>query len=163
MQRHLSPPFKMKYPELAKGVTSTDFMWFSTSSVEPAPTRPHASMETHREPSNIGFTGFSAVALLDCAKGTGRGAQIGFLPRTRKDCEMRYGVLLGNWGMTRTCGMVCCSLTISKSITLSPSVCDNVKGYFTSWDLPCRGLAARLVKPLLSGRRPLKKLLPVDE
>ena len=163
MQKHSSPPFKTKYVEPVKGDTSIGSTWFSTSSKEPASMKQHASAETRPEPLNIGLIGLSVTALPDCGKGIARDAPVGFLPRTRRDCERRYGSLQGNWDTIKTCGMVCSSLTISGYIMLFPSVCGNVKGYFTSWDSPCKGPAVRLVRLILSDRRPLKKLLPMDE
>jgi hypothetical protein len=123
----------------------------------------HVCTETRPGLSNIGFTGFSVTALPDCGKGIAPDAPPGFLLLPEKGCEAKYAFLPGNWGMTKTCGMVCFSLTISKNTTPSPSVCGNAKGCSTSWDLPCKDLAARLVKPILSNKRPLKKLLPMDE
>ena len=163
MQKHSSRPFKMKYPEPVKGDTSIGFMWFSMSSMEPARTKRHASTETRPEPSNTGFTGSSPAALLDYGKVIAQDAPLGFLPRTRKDCETRYGVLPGSLGTTKTCGMVCCCLTTWRSTTEPPSVCANVKGCSISLDLPCKGPVAKLVRPILFSRRRLKKLLPVDE
>ena len=163
MQRHSSPPFKMKSLEPLKDDTSIGSMWFSMSFTEAARTKRHASTETRPEPSSIGFNGFSAAALPDCGKGSVQDAPVGFLPRSSKDCEMRYGAPPGNLGTIKTYGMVCCCLTISRSTTLFPSVCDSANGCSISLDLACKGPVARLVRPILSSRRRLKKLLPMDE
>ncbi len=114
----------------------------------------HVSTETRPEPSNIGFTDFSVTALPDCGKGIVPDGPADFLLLTEKGCEAKYAFLPWNWGMTKTCGMVCSSLIISKNTTPSPSVCGNAKGYSICWDLPCKGLAARLVRPILSDKRP---------
>ena len=163
MSRHSLQPFRMKYLEPEKGDTFTGFMLFSMSSMGRAPTKLHASTDSRQGPLNIGFTGFSPTALLDYGKGSAQVAPVGFLPQSSKGYETKYGVPPENWDMTKTCGMVCCCLTISKSITLSPSVCDNVKGCSISSDLPYKGLADRLVRPILYSRRHSKKLLPMDE
>jgi hypothetical protein len=163
MQRHLSQPFKTKYLERLRDDTSTDFMSFSMSSTEPVRTKQHVCTEIRREPLNIGFTGSSPEALPDFMMGIAQGAQPGSLPMTRTSCEMTYGVLPGNWDMTKTSGMVCCCLTTSRRTTPFFSVCGNVKGYSTSLDSVSRGLAARLAKPIRSNRRPSKKLPAMDE
>jgi hypothetical protein len=154
MQKHLSLLFKTKYLEHVKGDTSIGSTWCFTYSEVPAPMRRHISTETRPEPSNIGFTNFLLTALPDCGKGIAVDALADFPSLTKKGCETKYDFHPENWGMTKTCGMVYCSLIISKNIMLSHSVCGSVKGYSTNWDLLCKNLAARPMKPILSNRSP---------
>jgi hypothetical protein len=163
MQRHLSQPSKTKYHEHMRGDTFTGFMSFSMSSTELVRTKQHGCTETRQEPLNIGFTGLSPEAWPDCMMGIVQDAQPGSLPPIGRSCEMTYGVLPGNWDMTKTSGMVYCCLTTLGRTTPFLSVCVSVKGYSTSLDLVSRGLAARLAKLIPSSRRPSKKLPAMDE
>jgi hypothetical protein len=163
MQKHLSPPFRTKYLEPEKGDTFIGFTLFSTFSMEPVPTKLPNSMATRQELSNIGGIDFSPMGLLDCGKGIVPVAPANFLHWSGKDCETKYNALPGNSDTIKTCGMVYCCLIILKSITPSLLVYANAKDCSTSLALPCRDLAAKLMKPIPSNRRDSKKLLPMDE
>ncbi|GFP28441.1 hypothetical protein HKBW3S33_01856 [Candidatus Hakubella thermalkaliphila] len=64
---------------------------------------------------------------------------------------------------TRTSGMGCCFLIIFKSITASLWECVSANGSFTNLASPCKGHADRPMRLIPSSRKPLKKILPVDE
>lgn len=125
--------------------------------------RQHESTDTHQEPLSIGFTSFSHMVLLVCARESARVAPVGFPLRSSKGCKMNYNTPLENWDMIKISGMVHYYLTILKHVILSPWVYGSVKDCFTSLGLPCRDLVAKLVKPILLSKRCLKKLLPMDE
>ena len=64
--------------------------------------------------------------------------------------------------MTKTCGMDCCCLTILFKNTPFHLVSGNVRGSSTNSVSASRDLAVKPVKLMAPGRRPLKKLLPVN-
>ena len=163
MQRHLSPRFKMKYLELGKADTFIGWMSFYMSSKAPAPTMPHGFSDTHPGQLNTGSTGSSLTGSPGYGRANEQDVRGAFLPQSCRSWEMKFGSLLGNWDMTKTCGMVCCCLITLRRTTPFHSVCGNAKGYSTSLGSVSRGLDARPAKPTHSSRKPSKKLLPMDE
>ena len=127
------------------------------------PMRQHVPSDSRPELSNIGLTDWPPLGL------TGFGTEniladlVVFLFRKCKDYEKNCGVLPETWVMTKTCGMACYCHTTWKRTTLYRSVYGNAKDSSIRWDLASRDLAVRLAKPILSSKRPLKKLLRVDE
>jgi len=86
-----------------------------------------------------------------------------FPPRKCKDYEENYSVLPGILVSIKTFGTVCYCRITWKRTTPFHSVYDNAKDFFTRWDSVSKGHVAKLLKPILSSKSPLKKLQGVDE
>ena len=163
MQKPLLRRFKTNYHEPGKDDTFIGLPLSCMYYVELAPTRHHMLSDSPPELSNTGLKDWLLMGLVDFGTGSILADLAVFQPRKSKDCERNYGVLPEMRVMTKTCGMACYCRTTWKRTTLYRSVCGNAKDYSIRWDLASRGLAVRLAKPILSSRRPLKKLLRVDE
>jgi len=116
-----------------------------------------------RRQLSTGFTGLSLTDLTGCGKVIGQGDRDASLLRSCRSYERKFSALPGNLDTTKTSGMGYCCLTTLRRNTPFHSVFGSVRGYSTSLDLVSRGHAGRLAKPILFCRKPLKKLLPMDE
>jgi len=163
MQKPLLRRFKTNYHEPGKDDTFIGLPLSCMYYVELAPTRHHMLSDSPPELSNTGLKDWLLMGLVDFGTGSILADLAVFQPRKSKDCERNYGVLPEMRVMTKTCGMACYCHTTWKRTTLYRSVYGNAKDYSIRWDLASRDLAARLAKPILSSRRPLKKLPRVDE
>jgi len=127
------------------------------------PTKHHVFSDSRPELSNTGLKDWLPMGLTDFGTESIPADQAVSLLHKCNNYEKNYGVLREMRGMTKTCGMVCYYHTTWKRTALYCSVYGNAKDYSTSWALVYKDLAERLAKPILSSRRPLKKLLQVDE
>ena len=123
----------------------------------------HVLLGFHLELSSTGLTGWLPTDLTGCGIENIPDDLAAFLPRECKDYEKNYGVLPEISVTTKTCGTAYYYRITWKRTTPYRLVYDNAKDYSIRWDSVCKGLVARLVKPVLRSRRHLKKLLQVDE
>jgi transposase len=158
MQKHLLLRFKTNYHEQGKDDIFIDLPSSYMCCVELVPTRQHVLLVSRPEQLNTGLNGWLPMGLTDFGTASIPADQAVLLLSKYNDYEKNYGVLLEFWVTTKTCGMVCYCHTTWKRTTLYRSVCDNAKDYSIRWDLASRDLAVRLAKPILSDRKPLKKL-----
>jgi len=163
MQRPSLRPFRTKYLEPERVVTFTGSMSSCMSSMAIAPTTQQGFSGIRPGLLSTGFNDFSPAVLPGCGRGTDRAVPTALLPTRRRGCERKYGVLPGNWDMTKTSGTACCCLITWRRIISFLSVYDNAKGCSTSLGFPSRGPDARLMRLTPSSRRLLKKLLRVDK
>ena len=163
MQKPLLRRFKTNYQEPGKDDTFIGLPLSCMCYVELVPTRHHVLSDFPAELSNTGLKDWLPMGLADFGTESILADLAVFQLRKNKDYEKNYGVLPEIRVMTKTCGMACYCRTTWKRTTPYRSAYGNAKDYFIRWDLASRDLAARLAKPILSSRRPLKKLLRVDE
>ena len=163
MQKPLLRRFKTNYPEPGKDDTFTGLPLYCMCYVELVLMKHHVLSDSPPGLSNTGLKDWLRRGLADFGTECILVDPAAFQLRKSKDYEKNYGVLPGIQVMTKTCGMACYYHITWKRTTLYRSVYGNANGYFIRWDLVSRGLAVRLAKPILSSRRPLKKLLRVDE
>src|SRR5208283_3550930 len=155
-------PFKTKYHVLQKDATSIDSMLFCMFWTEPVPVTRLACMETLPERLNIGSNGLLLKAFPVCWMETILDAQPVCLSTSWLICAKISVVIPENWAMTKTCGMDCCFLTILVKNTPFHLGSGNARGSFINSASASSDLAVKPVKRMAPGRRPLKKLLPVN-
>jgi len=101
-----------------------------------------------------GLTGCWMETILD--------AQPGCLLKTWLNCAKISVAIPENWDTTKTCGTDCCCLTILPKNTPYRLASGSARGSFTNSVSVSKDLAAKPAKLMAPGRRPLKKLLPVN-
>src|SRR4030042_636444 len=163
MQKPLLRRFKTNYHEPGKDDTFIGLPLSCMYYVALAPARHHVLSDSPPGLSNTGLKGWLPMGLTDFGTESILVDPAVFQFRKSGDYEKNYGVLPEIRVMTKTCGMACYCRTTWKRTTPYRSVCGNAKDYSIRWDLASRDLAVRLAKPIPSSRRPLKKLLRVDE
>jgi hypothetical protein len=163
MQKPLLRRFKTNYQGPGKDDTFIGLPLSYMCYVELVLTKHHVLSDSPPELSNTGLKDWLPMGLTDFGTESILADLAVFQFRKSKDYEKNYSVLPEILVMTKTCGMACYCHTTWKRTTLYRSVYGNAKGYSIRWDLASRDLAVRLAKPILSSRRPLKKLLRVDE
>jgi hypothetical protein len=163
MQKPLLRRFKTNYQEPGKDDTFIGLPLSCMCYVELVPTRHHVLSDSPPELLNTGLKDWLPMVLTDFGTESILADLAVFQLRKSKDYEKNYSVLPEIRVMTKTCGMACSCRTTWKRTTPYRSAYGNAKDYSIRWDLVSRDRAVRLAKPILSSKRPLKKLLRVDE
>ncbi len=163
MQRLLLRRFKTNCYGQRKDDTFTGLPLSCMFYVEPVLTKLHVLSDSRPELSNTGLKDWLQTDSMDFGTESIPVDQAVFLLPKYKDYEKNYGVSPETWVMTKTFGTACYCHTIWKRTSPYRSVCGNAKGSSIRWDLVSRDLVVKLAKPIFSSKKPLKKLLRVDE